>query len=76
MHKCAITKFGVLMIDEKKCYEVFTTKADCDYCDRKKQTIMYAVIRPIYKWKEDQMRVAGINTAKKCMKCCEEEQDE
>jgi len=63
------------MIDKEKWLKVFTTKQDCDYCDRKKQTIMYAVVRPIYLWKDDKMIIANISVAKKCMKCIEEESE-
>ncbi len=64
------------MIDEEKWHKVFTTKMECDYCGRKKQRIMHAVIRPLYKWIDDKVNVVSISVAKKCMKCCEEEASE
>lgn len=51
--------------------EIFTKQKTCDYCGRRKQMIIYAVVRPLYKFIDGKMEFASLSIAKKCSECIE-----
>jgi len=57
---------------EEDFFEIFSTKQPCDFCMKKKCKILRIITHPIFQIEDEETKLQGWISAKKCINCCRE----